>query len=66
MSNIDWILAYASMTIEVLDSRLHGNDGLNDEGRPKFLFGDMTSGATFVPFLWPRKEKVLASGRNRY
>ncbi len=26
MSNIDWILAYASMTIEILDSRLHGND----------------------------------------
>jgi len=26
MSNIDWILAYASMTIESLGSRLHGND----------------------------------------
>ena len=38
MSSIDWILAYASMTIEVLDSRLHGNDGLNDEGSPRDLF----------------------------
>ena len=65
MSSIDWILAYASMTIEVLDSRLHGNDGLNDEGRPKFLFGDMISGAIFFSYLFFRsyKEKVHAAKR---
>jgi len=29
--SIDWLLAYASMTIEILDSRFHVNDEPNDK-----------------------------------